>query len=81
MIYRTCITLTYKHRIVVYTDPGFSSQPPISGDCVVKILCEWAVSTQRSGEHRALVVAKLLERRQMLLGEVRAAYQLILLEQ
>lgn len=46
-------------------------QPPISGDCVVKVLCEWAVSVQRSGEHRALVVAKLLERRQMLLSEVR----------
>ena len=27
-------------------------------------LCEWAVTSMRSGEHRAFVVAKLLERRQ-----------------
>ncbi|KAI1305889.1 Mediator of RNA polymerase II transcription subunit 12-like protein [Halotydeus destructor] len=33
-------------------------------ETVVKLLCEWAVTTKRSGEYRALVVAKLLERRQ-----------------
>ena len=31
---------------------------------VVRLLCEWAVTTKRTGEHRALVVAKLLEKRQ-----------------
>ncbi|XP_014668472.1 PREDICTED: mediator of RNA polymerase II transcription subunit 12-like protein [Priapulus caudatus] len=34
---------------------------------VVLQLCEWAVSTHRSGDHRAVVVAKLLEKRQ---GEI-----------
>ncbi|RXG58705.1 Mediator of RNA polymerase II transcription subunit 12 [Armadillidium vulgare] len=33
-------------------------------DAVIRTLCEWAVSAQRSGEHRALVVARLLEKRQ-----------------
>ena len=42
----------------------FVLQPPISDECIVNVLCEWAVSTQRTGEYRALVVAKLLERRQ-----------------
>ncbi|XP_076370100.1 mediator complex subunit kohtalo isoform X2 [Tachypleus tridentatus] len=31
---------------------------------VIKLLCEWAVTTNRTGEHRAVVVAKLLEKRQ-----------------
>lgn len=31
---------------------------------IVRLLCEWSVTTKRSGEHRALAVAKLLERRQ-----------------
>ena len=31
---------------------------------IVRLLCEWAVTTKRLGEHRARVVAKLLERRQ-----------------
>lgn len=31
---------------------------------VVKLLCEWAVSPERTGEHRALAVAALLDRRQ-----------------
>ncbi|XP_037934116.1 mediator of RNA polymerase II transcription subunit 12-like [Teleopsis dalmanni] len=31
----------------------------------VKILCEWAVSNQRWGEHRAIVVAILLDKRQI----------------
>uniref|UniRef100_A0A8C5S5V4 Mediator complex subunit 12 n=1 Tax=Laticauda laticaudata TaxID=8630 RepID=A0A8C5S5V4_LATLA len=33
-------------------------------DAVVALLCEWAVSHKRSGRHRAMVVAKLLEKRQ-----------------
>ncbi len=32
---------------------------------VVGMLCEWATTCKRSGEHRAFVVAKLLERRQL----------------
>ncbi|KAF7269352.1 mediator complex subunit kohtalo isoform X2 [Rhynchophorus ferrugineus] len=38
-----------------------------SGDqenAIVKLLCEWAVSPERTGEHRALAVAALLDRRQ-----------------
>lgn len=31
---------------------------------IVKVLCEWAMSHQRFGEHRAMVVAWLLEKRQ-----------------
>ncbi|KAL9908703.1 mediator complex subunit kohtalo isoform 2-T2 [Glossina fuscipes fuscipes] len=31
----------------------------------VRILCEWAVSSQRWGEHRAIVVALLLDKRQI----------------
>ncbi|KAM5126017.1 mediator of RNA polymerase II transcription subunit 12-like, partial [Mantella aurantiaca] len=34
-------------------------------DAVVALLCEWAVSWKRYGHHRALVVSKLLEKRQM----------------
>ncbi len=30
---------------------------------MIQQLCEWAVSTKRTGEHRAIVVAKLLEKR------------------
>lgn len=33
-------------------------------EAVVMLLCEWAVSCKRSGKHRAMVVAKLLEKRQ-----------------
>ena len=40
------------------------NQPDIGDDPVVTLLCEWSVSTQRIGVHRAIVVAKLLERRQ-----------------
>lgn len=31
---------------------------------MVEILCQWAVSGMRYGEHRAMAVAKLLEKRQ-----------------
>ena len=39
-------------------------------DTLVHTLCEWAVTSMRSGEHRAFVVAKLLERRQ---GEIQVS--------
>ena len=35
-----------------------------SDDAIVQLLCEWAVSPQRLGEHRAPAVAMLLEKRQ-----------------
>lgn len=37
---------------------------PKTDATTVKILCEWAVSSQRWGEHRAIVVAILLDKRQ-----------------
>ncbi|KOX75481.1 Mediator of RNA polymerase II transcription subunit 12 [Melipona quadrifasciata] len=37
---------------------------PQQDSAVVEILCEWAVSAERWGEHRAMAVAKLLEKRQ-----------------
>lgn len=33
-------------------------------DAIIKLLCEWAVSPERTGEHRALAVAALLDKRQ-----------------
>ncbi|GAB6019774.1 hypothetical protein CHUAL_001322 [Chamberlinius hualienensis] len=37
---------------------------PSGDEPLVQLLCEWAVCVQRSGEYRALVVAKQLEKRQ-----------------
>ncbi|XP_014230379.1 mediator of RNA polymerase II transcription subunit 12-like isoform X1 [Trichogramma pretiosum] len=37
---------------------------PQQDAAIVEILCEWAVSAERWGEHRAMAVAKLLEKRQ-----------------
>lgn len=42
----------------------FSVQMSPDDDAVVTLLCEWAVCCKRSGRHRAMVVAKLLEKRQ-----------------
>lgn len=41
----------------------FPRQISPDDDAVVALLCEWAVSHKRSGRHRAMVVAKLLEKR------------------
>ncbi|CAG2169792.1 unnamed protein product, partial [Oppiella nova] len=41
-----------------------ASQVMTEDEPIVRLLCEWAVSIKRTGEHRALVVAKLLEKRQ-----------------
>lgn len=52
-------------------DPGQQQQPqravyePKQDADTVRILCEWAVSSQRWGEHRAMVVAILLDKRQI----------------
>lgn len=44
--------------------PAGPLQPSLEDEPIVRLLCEWAVTTNRSGEHRALVVARLLEKRQ-----------------
>ncbi|GFV97760.1 mediator of RNA polymerase II transcription subunit 12-like protein [Trichonephila clavipes] len=36
----------------------------VQDEAIVRLLCEWSVTTKRCGQHRALVVAKLLEKRQ-----------------
>ncbi|GIY30273.1 mediator of RNA polymerase II transcription subunit 12-like protein [Caerostris extrusa] len=36
----------------------------VQDEAIIRLLCEWSVTTKRCGEHRALVVAKLLEKRQ-----------------
>lgn len=48
----------------VLTAVLLSPQISPDDDAVVALLCEWAVSYKRSGRHRAMVVAKLLEKRQ-----------------
>jgi len=40
-------------------------QNTVVDEAVINLLLEWAVSTKRTGEHRAIVVAKLLEKYQM----------------
>lgn len=40
------------------------SEVLVQDEAIIRLLCEWAVTTKRCGEHRALVVAKLLEKRQ-----------------
>lgn len=50
-------SVTYPHQILCL-------QISSDDDAVVSLLCEWAVSCKRSGRHRAMVVAKLLEKRQ-----------------
>lgn len=39
-------------------------QPFISDEPIIHLLIDWSVSTRRSGIYRAVVVAKLLEKRQ-----------------
>lgn len=49
-------------------------------EAVVTLLCEWAVSCKRSGKHRAMAVAKLLEKRQAdIEAEVGLAFLLLLI--
>uniref|UniRef100_A0A2R5LGN9 Putative thyroid hormone receptor-associated protein complex subunit n=1 Tax=Ornithodoros turicata TaxID=34597 RepID=A0A2R5LGN9_9ACAR len=47
----------------IQPQPNGEAQP-LQDEPIVRLLCEWAVTTNRSGEHRALVVARLLEKRQ-----------------
>lgn len=39
-------------------------QATVVDEAIVNLLLDWAVSTKRTGEHRAVVVAKLLEKYQ-----------------
>lgn len=43
---------------------SLSSQDVSTDEDTVKILCEWAISTHRWGEHRSMAVARLLDKRQ-----------------
>ncbi|XP_067668814.1 mediator of RNA polymerase II transcription subunit 12-like protein [Haliotis asinina] len=45
------------------------NEPMLGDEPIIKLLIDWAVTTQRTGDHRAVVAAKLLERRQ---NELRA---------
>lgn len=58
--------------------PLLSGQISPDDDAVVALLCEWAVSHKRSGRHRAMVVAKLLEKRQ---SEIEAEVSRVVLPQ
>lgn len=51
-------------QLYLLTLSSFGLQISSDDDAVVSLLCEWAVSCKRSGRHRAMVVAKLLEKRQ-----------------
>lgn len=52
---------TFEHRKIKETRITYMIR---MDEPIVKVLCEWAVSHQRFGEHRAMVVAWLLEKRQ-----------------
>ncbi|KAM4040632.1 mediator of RNA polymerase II transcription subunit 12-like protein isoform 2-T4 [Anomaloglossus baeobatrachus] len=56
---------TLYYKIFCTNQNKDSQQVPPSDEAVVTLLCEWAVSCKRSGKHRAIVVAKLLEKRQL----------------
>ncbi|KAM5165397.1 mediator of RNA polymerase II transcription subunit 12-like protein [Mantella aurantiaca] len=56
---------TLYHKIFYTNQNKDSQEVPPSDEAVVTLLCEWAVSSKRSGKHRAMVVAKLLEKRQL----------------
>ena len=44
---------------------------PLSDEMLTMLLCQWAVTPYRSGEHRPLVVAMLLRQRQEDIMKVR----------
>lgn len=60
----TSVLLAIQQNFDMYSYLLFYPQPVNADAPVVQLLCEWAVSTSRWGEHRAMAVAKLLERRQ-----------------
>ena len=52
------------HKKVWGELPSNTNGVSVEDEAVVLILCQWAVTNKRSGEHRAFVAAKLLEQRQ-----------------
>ena len=52
------------HKKVWGELPSNTNGVSVEDEAVVMILCQWAVTNKRSGEHRAFVAAKLLEQRQ-----------------
>ncbi|XP_040423287.1 mediator of RNA polymerase II transcription subunit 12-like protein isoform X12 [Cygnus olor] len=55
---------TLYHKIFWANQNKDNQEVAPNDEAVVTLLCEWAVSCKRSGKHRAMVVAKLLEKRQ-----------------
>ncbi|NXL92328.1 MD12L protein, partial [Alectura lathami] len=55
---------TLYHKIFWANQNKENQEVAPNDEAVVTLLCEWAVSCKRSGKHRAMVVAKLLEKRQ-----------------
>ncbi|NXG58703.1 MD12L protein, partial [Hemiprocne comata] len=55
---------TLYHKIFWTNQSKDNQEVAPSDEAVVTLLCEWAVSCKRSGKHRAMAVAKLLEKRQ-----------------
>ncbi|XP_065496636.1 mediator of RNA polymerase II transcription subunit 12-like protein [Caloenas nicobarica] len=55
---------TLYHKVFWANQNKDNQEGAPSDDAVVTLLCEWAVSCRRSGKHRAMAVAKLLEKRQ-----------------
>ncbi|XP_061493052.1 mediator of RNA polymerase II transcription subunit 12-like protein [Rhineura floridana] len=52
------------HKIFWPNQSKDSQEIAPNDEAVITLLCEWAVSSKRSGKHRAMAVAKLLEKRQ-----------------
>uniref|UniRef100_A0A8D2B322 Mediator complex subunit 12L n=1 Tax=Sciurus vulgaris TaxID=55149 RepID=A0A8D2B322_SCIVU len=55
---------TLYHKIFWANQNKDTQEVAPNDEAVVTLLCEWAVSCKRSGKHRAMAVAKLLEKRQ-----------------
>ncbi|NWS20748.1 MD12L protein, partial [Pachyramphus minor] len=55
---------TLYHKIFWANQSKDNQEAAPNDEAVVMLLCEWAVSCKRSGKHRAMAVAKLLEKRQ-----------------
>jgi len=51
----------------MFASTPICKESPVENDApIVLLLCQWAVGPHRTGDHRALVVARLLEHRQNL---------------
>ncbi|XP_052783955.1 mediator of RNA polymerase II transcription subunit 12-like protein isoform X1 [Mya arenaria] len=52
------------NKIFMANAPKDGTEPLVSDEPIITLLIDWAVSVKRHGAHRAVVVAKLLEKRQ-----------------